>query len=100
MGNLPKHNKDVRINFKLDSVIPSIPGFILNGILGSGRLNNYSAIITHSNREDLEKITKLVEDGKLKPVIDSEFTLDNAVQAAERLATGRAQGKVVIVHND
>ena len=37
-----------------------------------------------------------MDEGKLRPVIDSEFTLDEIREAHERSQTGRAVGKIVI----
>jgi NADPH:quinone reductase-like Zn-dependent oxidoreductase len=34
--------------------------------------------------------------GKVRPVVDSTFELDDALQAYERLMTNRARGKVIV----
>ncbi|KII76205.1 zinc-dependent alcohol dehydrogenase family protein [Vibrio renipiscarius] len=45
----------------------------------------------------LKAMAKIVEAGELKPVLDaSEFTLEQASQAHDRLASGQAMGKVVV----
>lgn len=44
----------------------------------------------------LTELAKLISDGKVKTVIDSTFPLERASEAFERLATGRAQGKIVV----
>lgn len=45
----------------------------------------------------LKAMAKIVEAGELKPVLDaSEFTLEQAGQAHDRLASGQAMGKVVV----
>jgi NADPH:quinone reductase-like Zn-dependent oxidoreductase len=38
----------------------------------------------------------LVEDEKIKPIIDKVYPFPESVQAFTHLATGRAKGKIVI----
>lgn len=49
-----------------------------------------------ANKKDLEFLTKLVEDGKIKPVIDRQYTLDKTADAMRYLSEGHAKGKVII----
>lgn len=51
---------------------------------------------THMNSKDLEKITQLVEAGKIKVHIDKVFPLDEAADAMDYLQGGHPKGKVVI----
>jgi len=44
----------------------------------------------------LAELGSLISDGVVKPVIDSIFPMDQAPTAYDRLATGRAVGKIVI----
>jgi NADPH:quinone reductase-like Zn-dependent oxidoreductase len=48
------------------------------------------------NKEDLEFIVKLAEDGKIRPVIDRRYPLDKTAEAMRYLRAGHASGKVVI----
>ena len=49
------------------------------------------------HRKILNEISHIVEAGELTPVLDKEtFSLENAGKAHERLASGKAMGKVVI----
>jgi NADPH:quinone reductase-like Zn-dependent oxidoreductase len=48
------------------------------------------------NRKQLQIITNLVEDDHIKPIVDLIYSFDDAIDAFEYLATGRAQGKVII----
>jgi NADPH:quinone reductase-like Zn-dependent oxidoreductase len=41
-------------------------------------------------------LAKLISQGTVKTVIDSIFRMNQAAEAFDRLATGRAKGKVVI----
>jgi NADPH:quinone reductase-like Zn-dependent oxidoreductase len=48
------------------------------------------------NRKQLQIITNLVEDDHIKPIVDLIYSFDDAIDAFEYLAKGRAQGKVII----
>lgn len=57
---------------------------------------SYSFLFMHSDGEQLAQIAKLVEEGTIRPVIDSVFSFAETPAAMERVASGRARGKVVI----
>jgi NADPH:quinone reductase-like Zn-dependent oxidoreductase len=46
--------------------------------------------------EQLNTISKMVEDGDIKPVVDLIYSIEDAVDAYLYLAKGRAKGKVII----
>lgn len=46
--------------------------------------------------KDLEFIIKLVEEGKIKPIIDRRYPLAETAQAVRYLGAGHARGKVII----
>ena len=48
------------------------------------------------NHDDLVALRGLVEAGKIRPVIDSTYPLDETPQAIERVAAGHARGTIVI----
>lgn len=49
--------------------------------------------------EILEKITNIIEDGKLRPLLDPNiFTFDEVSNAHEHLESGKAIGKIVLVN--
>ena len=48
------------------------------------------------SRADGEALKALVEEGKVKPVIDSVFPLDDGADAVAHVAAGHAQGKTII----
>ncbi len=56
----------------------------------------YIAQFTRVTPDRLKAISKLVDDGELKPQIDKVFPLDHAAEAVEYLKTGHPKGKVVI----
>jgi len=59
---------------------------------------NFAGLFLRPNREDLEELAKMADDGKLKSVItDNVFQgLDSAPVAFAKLESGRATGKVVV----
>lgn len=44
----------------------------------------------------LTELGRLISDGTIRTVIDSTFPMDRAAEAFDRLATGRAKGKIVV----
>lgn len=54
------------------------------------------SMLQRSNQEDLIYMKELLEDGKVKPVIDRSFTLSEVPEAFRYFDEGRALGKVVI----
>jgi NADPH:quinone reductase-like Zn-dependent oxidoreductase len=57
---------------------------------------SYKFIMMRPNREHLEAIKKLIENEKIKPIIDEVYPFSKGIEAMEHLATGRAKGKIVI----
>jgi NADPH:quinone reductase-like Zn-dependent oxidoreductase len=48
------------------------------------------------NGADLEQLTKLIEAGAIRPVLDRTFPFAETPQAMAYVETGRAKGKVVV----
>ena len=48
------------------------------------------------NKDNLNFLKKLVEDGKLRPVIDRRYTLEQIAEAYRYVDTGRKKGNVII----
>lgn len=49
-----------------------------------------------ANGTQLSKISSLIEDGKIRPVIDNVFPFEQTNEAMSYVESGRAKGKVVI----
>jgi len=56
----------------------------------------YKYIFMHPNGAHLNEIKLLVEDEKIKPVIDKVYSYSDSIDAFTHLASGRAKGKIVI----
>jgi NADPH:quinone reductase-like Zn-dependent oxidoreductase len=61
--------------------------------LGRGRM---SMMMAQATREDLIVLTRLIEAGKVTPVVDRTFPLHETADAMRYLEQGHAQGKVVV----
>jgi NADPH:quinone reductase-like Zn-dependent oxidoreductase len=46
--------------------------------------------------DELNTISRMVEDGDIKPIIDLIYSIEDAVDAYIYLAKDRAKGKVII----
>jgi alcohol dehydrogenase len=57
---------------------------------------NFSFLFMRAQGEQLSQITKLIESGVIKPVIDKVFSFEQTNEAMTYIETGRAKGKVVI----
>jgi NADPH:quinone reductase-like Zn-dependent oxidoreductase len=53
--------------------------------------------IAKSSQDDLTLLGELIATGKLKPVIDSRYSLSDARDAVRQVEEGHARGKVIIV---
>jgi NADPH:quinone reductase-like Zn-dependent oxidoreductase len=56
----------------------------------------YSFLFVHPDGRQLAEIGKLLEAGRIRPVIDRVFPFDQAKEALAFLEKGRAKGKVVV----
>jgi NADPH:quinone reductase-like Zn-dependent oxidoreductase len=56
-----------------------------------------STFVSSENHEDMIVLKELIESGKLTPVIDRTYPLDEVLEAIRYLEGGHARGKVVII---
>lgn len=71
----------------LANVLPSWLG-------GAGR--KFAFIANQPKKQDFEVIGKWMQEGKVKAVIEEEFSLEETGKAFARLKTGRVRGKIVV----
>jgi NADPH:quinone reductase-like Zn-dependent oxidoreductase len=64
--------------------------------LSTAKNAEYKFIFMHPNGAHLEQLKTLIEDEKIKPIIDKVYSFEDSLVAFEHLATGRAKGKIVI----
>lgn len=57
---------------------------------------SYSFVFMRANGEQLSKITSLIDDGIIRPVVDRVFPFAATSEALAYLEKGRAKGKVVV----
>ncbi|TVY35167.1 Zinc-type alcohol dehydrogenase-like protein, partial [Lachnellula occidentalis] len=81
---------------------PSLSGLVENvkmkflpGFLGGGQ-RKLEGFFTSKKAADLTQIGVWMAEGKVKAVIDSKFSFEEAPKAFERLRTGRSRGKIVV----
>lgn len=68
------------------------------GVRRKARKSNvrYSFLFMQASGPQLEQITKLVESGVIKPVVDKVYPFEETDQALAYVESGRAKGKVVV----
>lgn len=72
-------------------------GRILKAVLLSPFVSQALRVLdTKPSRADLQFLTKLIEAGAVKPVIDRTYPLSQTAEAVRYVETGHARGKVVI----
>jgi NADPH:quinone reductase-like Zn-dependent oxidoreductase len=57
---------------------------------------NVRMLMVPQNREDLISITELIQDGKIRTIIDKTYSFDEIPEAMRYVSDGHAKGKVVI----
>ena len=81
----------------------SILGSLILGPLASVGSDRWSGLMLWwkpFNPDDMARLTQLIAEGKVKPVIERTYRLDEAVEALRHVEAGRARGKVVITMQD
>jgi NADPH:quinone reductase-like Zn-dependent oxidoreductase len=82
----------VMVGGALSQVVKSL----LFGALLSIGGKKMRVLAAKASKKDLELIVKLVEEGRLHPVIDRLYPLDETCEAMRYLSQGHAHGKVVV----
>ncbi len=74
----------------------SLSGALEAKLLSPFVSQNIGFFLAHLNHEDLDYLRALLQDGKITPVIDRRYNLDQTPEAMKYLEAGHARGKVVI----
>lgn len=77
------------------TTLPAV-SVILNFITGIFSSKKARMINVKSNPQDLQLITEMIENGKVKPVIDKIYQLNDVREAHRYSETGRVVGKLAI----
>ncbi|PVH86443.1 reticulon-4-interacting protein 1, mitochondrial precursor, partial [Cadophora sp. DSE1049] len=85
----------VGLGMSLSAMRQLIGNLLIPGFLGGGK-GKYVLVMAKGNTACFEQLATWVQEGKLRPVLDSTFEFDDVPRAFERLKTGRAKGKVVV----
>ncbi len=56
----------------------------------------FTMILAHLTKDDVQALADLMESGQLTPVIDRHYELSEVADAIEYSETGRARGKIII----
>lgn len=57
---------------------------------------DYSFLFMRADGKQLQDISKLIEKGVIRPVVDKSFSFEQTNEALEYVESGRAKGKVVV----
>lgn len=84
------------ISVMVGGALSQVFKFLLFGGLMSLGSKKARSLTARPDTRDLDFIIKLVEEGKLKPIIDRSYPLHETAQAMRYLGDGHVQGKVII----
>lgn len=90
----PDFGKQISANWFLRTVLRILSAGIRKKAKRLGV--NFSFLFMRAQGDQLSEITKLIESGIVKPVIDKVFPFEQTNEAMSYIETGRAKGKVVI----
>lgn len=96
ISGLPDKNfaEAIKANWFLKCVIPLLSWSIRHK--AKKRDISYSFLFMQPNGQQLSEISKLVESGKINPVVDKTYTFSEIKDAFHYVNTGRAKGKVIL----
>lgn len=84
----------INANWLLKCIIPLLSWSIRHKAKKRGI--TYSFLFMQPNSQQLSEISKLVESGKINPIVDKTYELSEIKDAFQYVNTGRAKGKVVL----
>lgn len=98
IGNLSfrKAKKCLYDGGSLVSTLPSPQGIIQFLLSKLTKHKSMKFFMLNPQKEDLMELNRLVDQGRIRSVIDSNFGLEDIAQAHERSEGGHARGKIII----
>ncbi|MGE8545182.1 MAG: NADP-dependent oxidoreductase [Acinetobacter johnsonii] len=84
----------IHANWLLKCIIPLLSWSIRNK--AKKKEITYSFLFMQPNGQQLSEISKLVESGKINPIVDKTYAFTEIKDAFQYVNTGRAKGKVVL----
>jgi NADPH:quinone reductase-like Zn-dependent oxidoreductase len=93
----PGFGKEINANWFLKIILKFLSAGIRKKAKSLGV--NYSFLFMRAQGEQLSQITKLIESGLIKPVVNKVFPFEQTNEAMAYVETGRAKGKVVVKVN-
>jgi NADPH:quinone reductase-like Zn-dependent oxidoreductase len=78
------------------SVAQMLQGMLLAPLLSRAGDKKMTGVITNANQRDLVVLKELIEAGKVVPVIDRSYPLNQVREAIQYVLQGHPRGKVVI----
>jgi NADPH:quinone reductase-like Zn-dependent oxidoreductase len=84
-------------NSKHSSFLSVLLGFLTPAIMSRFSSQRFVTFLTNGTKENLLFLAGLVEDGKLRPVVDRTYPLKEASKAIAYQEQGHARGKVGVV---
>jgi NADPH:quinone reductase-like Zn-dependent oxidoreductase len=77
--------------------VPNLLQVLLLGTLLQTTGRRIRVLAVQPNVEHMLHVAELCEQGKLAPVIDARYSLNEVPEALRSLGEGRSKGKVVVV---
>lgn len=73
-----------------------LDGMATGALLNLVTRQRITSFVAKEDTQTLQELCGLIEAGRLKPVIDSEYPLERAAEAVALVRDGRPAGKVVV----
>ncbi|HUA13794.1 MAG TPA: NAD(P)-dependent alcohol dehydrogenase [Verrucomicrobiae bacterium] len=77
-------------------MIGPLIGMLVGVVLSASGRRKFASMLAKGNSEDLTTLGELITAGRVTPVIDRRYTLNDVADAVRYLEEGHARGKVVI----
>lgn len=94
---LASHAKFVNVGAQpgIQTVVDMVKTFMTPAMLGGGQ-RTYKFVTCTTNAEQFVEIAQLMQQGKVKTVVERSVKMEEIKEAFERLKTGRVRGKILV----